>query len=171
MLDADTPCLDINQRSLDALLRQGLPVLATVLKTTDHEERVQVVRHAIVEAQHIGFHLDWIEEAVGGTAQDARREDWYSEEDAAQDRRQKTPFDGMDTPSRPPLAWVTYWRGEASNIFGPYVPGTYRRWGYVMWDGVRLETSGAMKYMALENRMDYYGDPREEDYLPEVRDA
>ncbi|KAK4148879.1 hypothetical protein C8A00DRAFT_38529 [Chaetomidium leptoderma] len=59
-----------------------------------------------------------MEDAVQYESQNRRWENWYSEADAAQDRRDKTPFSSTDTPDLPPLAWVTYWRGEASNMFG-----------------------------------------------------
>jgi hypothetical protein len=55
---------------------------------------------------------------------------------------------------------VTLWKGEVSNLFGPFVPASWRRWGYVMWDAPRLETSGAMKYMEVEDCV-AYEDPRE----------
>lgn len=106
------------------------------------------------------FYGDWIVDALDYTHQDSRRENWFSEEDAAQDRGDKTPF-RTDTPYLPPLAWVTLWKGEASNLFGPYMPATCRRWGYVMWDAPRLEASGAMTYMELEDRIGRY-DPRDD---------
>ncbi|KAH6842373.1 hypothetical protein B0I37DRAFT_381771 [Chaetomium sp. MPI-CAGE-AT-0009] len=145
-----SPDIYINEGSLEAMLRHGLTLLSSVTQTTDHEE--------------LGDHRDsifgdWIDDALDYTNQDTRRENWFSEEDAAQDRRDKMPF-RTDTPYLPPLAWVTIWRGEASNLFGPYVPRTFRRWGYVMWDAPRLESSGAMKYMELEDRV-RHEDPRE----------
>lgn len=153
------------------MLCQGLTLLSTILRVTDHEELVELVRQSIVGAEWTGNYYNWIDDAVDDGPQATRREEWYSEEDAAQDRRDKTPF-GTDTPDLPPLAWVTFWRGEASNLFGRYVPRTFRRWGYVMWDAARLEASGAMEYMELEKRRwDHLGDPREETYLTEDSEA
>lgn len=157
--------LDINQRSRDTNLRQGLTLLSTILKTTDHEELVALVRLSILSiwGEHGGTCDDWIDEAVMDTHQNTRRRDWYTEEDAAQDRRDKTPF-CTDTLDLPPLARVTLWEGEVSNLFGIHVPRTFRRCGYVMWDVARLESSGAMKHIELDRR-DYMDDPREYYYL------
>ena len=112
---------------------------------------------------------DWIDEDVLPDNQHYRRTDWYSAEDAAQDRRDKIPF-GTDTPDLPPLAWVTFWEGEASNLFGSHVPRTLSRWGYVMWDAPRLHASGATKHIPLERRW-YNGEPREYYYLTDDSDA
>ena len=144
------------------MLRHGLTLLSSVIKTTDHEGLVELVKQGIISVRgnhRDSIYGDWIADALDYTHQDTRREIWFSEEDAAQDRGDKTPFH-TDTPYLPPLAWVTLWKGEASNFFGPYMPATCRRWGYVMWDAARLESSGAMKYMELEDRMGDY-DPRD----------
>jgi hypothetical protein len=151
------------------MLRHGLSVLSAVLKMADHDELVRLVRESITSVQGHGGYFDWIDEAVRGTYQDDRRQRWYSEHAAAQDRREKTPFD-KDTLNLPPLAWVTFWKGEASNYFGSYVPNTFRRWGFVMWDATRLEASGVLEYMELEAGW-IAGDPREEDYLTGLEDS
>lgn len=157
--------IDINRESQDSMLRHGLTLQSALLRITDHEELVRLERQSILSVRGAhggGTYDDWIGEAVSSHHQHTRQTDWYSEEDAAQDRRDKTPFD-EDTPDLSPLAWVTFWRVEASNLFGAYVPRTFRRWGYVMWDAARLEPSGAMQYMELERRWPG-GDPREDSY-------
>jgi hypothetical protein len=134
------------------MLRQGLTVLDAVLKTTDQEELVQLVRQRILSMwsrDHGGVWDDWLDEAIEGDWEDERRENWYSEEDAAQDRRDKMVF-GTDTPHMPPLAWVINWQGVAFNLFGWCIPRTFRRWGYMMWDAKRLESTGVLKFMELE---------------------
>lgn len=35
------------------------------------------------------------------------------------------------------------WGGTYSNLYGYYVEHAIRRWGYVIWDAVRLERTGA----------------------------
>ncbi len=140
------------------MLRQGLTLLASVLRTTDHQALAELMRQRFLEAQQPRTDFCWMDDAVRSSVQETRRGFWYSEEDAAQDWRDKTPF-VTDTPDRPPLAWVTFWRGEASNLCGEWVPKTFRRWGYVMWDAPRLEASGAMKYIEMESGLDSY-DPR-----------
>ncbi len=153
------------------MLRHGLPLLSAVFKITDHDVLVQTVRESIasVRGHGGGSYVGWIDEAVRDLNQEIRRERWYSEHDAAQDRREKTPF-VKDTPDLPPLAWVTFWNGEASNFFGPYVRGTFRRWGFVMWDAPRLRASGVLEYMELEAGW-IGGDPREEGYLSGLEDS
>jgi hypothetical protein len=75
--------------------------------------------------------------------QTERRDKWYTEHDAAQDRKEEMPF-VQDTMESPNLAWVTFWGGIVSNRFGKhYFPDLFRRWGLVMWDARRLEASGA----------------------------
>jgi hypothetical protein len=141
------------------MLRQGLTVLDAVLKTTDQEELVQLVRQRILSMtedtpahmseDHYGSWDDWLDELIAGGWEDERRENWYSEADAAQDRRDKMAF-GTDTPHMPPLAWVINWQGVAFNLFGWCIPRTFRRWGYMMWDAKRLESTGVLKFMELE---------------------
>ena len=144
------------------MLRHGLAVLSLVFKITDHDGLVELVRESILSVQKHGggSYFSWMDEAVSDMNQELRRERWYSEHDAAQDRKDKTPFD-KDTLDQPPLAWVIFWNGEASNFFGPYVRGTFRRWGFVMWDAPRLRASGALEYMELEAGWPG-GDPRED---------
>jgi hypothetical protein len=111
------------------MLRLGLVLLSLVLfKVTDHDELVNLVHRSIASVMHHGggSYNTWIDEAVSDVNQEFRRQRWYSEHDAAQDRRDKTPFD-KDTLDQPPLAWVTFWNGEASDYFGPYVRKTFRR--------------------------------------------
>lgn len=96
--------------------------------------------------------------------QDQRRQDAYSEHDEAQDSRQKIHCE-QDHLFSPPLAWVALWDCRYSNLFGRYVPPALRRWGYVMWDGKRLEASGAMEFVELEWQCMYgaSGSPEEDD--------
>ena len=151
------------------MLRHGLGLLSVVFKITDHDRLIELVRESIRSvAPHGGGEYDrWIDEAVSDVNQELRRQQWPTEHDAAQDRRDKTPFD-KDTPDQPPLSWVTFWNGEASNFFGPYVRRTFRRWGFVMWDAPRLRASGALEYMELEAGWPG-GDPRE-DFFTDLDD-
>jgi hypothetical protein len=154
------------------MLRHGLTLLSAVFKPTNHDTLVELVRASIVAGMHVRefiFLRGWIDEAAWQDIQDTRREQWYSDDDAAQDSRQKITFEG-DTPNAPPLTWVRFWKGEASNLFGSWVPNTFRRWGYIMWDSPRLDESGVEKYMELENRY-WAWDPREEYYLEGSEDA
>ncbi|KAL2258662.1 hypothetical protein VTK26DRAFT_7951 [Humicola hyalothermophila] len=152
------------------MLRHGLTLLLTVLNTPNHDDLVDLVRDSILSGlEDFGDSWDpdsdWLDDAVWRDNQYRRREQWYTDADAAQDRREKTPFEG-DRADAPPLAWVRFWKGEFSNYFGSLVPGTYRRWGYVMWDAERLDGPGAAAYMEREDWWEAQGwDPREEDYM------
>jgi hypothetical protein len=154
------------------MLRLGLPVLSAICKTKDHDALVQLVRQSIELFSWPDTGDDrfygWMDDTL--FHDEVRRELWYSEHDAAQDRREKTPFD-KDSPDLPPLAWVVLWEGEASNLFGHCVRRTFRRWGFVMWDATRLQASGALAYMDREGGWSGARDPREEDYLPEVSET
>lgn len=147
------------------MLRHGLTLLATVLETTDCDKLEQLVRTGIEKGMHLregAFFGSWIDDAVSQDNQDTRREHWYSDHDQAQDSRQKISFEG-DTLDAPPLAWVHFWKGESSNLFGDWVPKTFQRWGYIMWDAPRLDESGAKEFLDLEDPYRAW-DPREEYY-------
>lgn len=150
------------------MLRHGLPLLSAVFKTTNHDDLVELVRASVVSGMgaHRGYDLeDWLDDAVILAHQDERRGEIYTDDDAAQDSRQKTPFE-KDTLDGPPLAWARLWNGEACNLFGAYLPKTLRRWGYIMWDATRLDASGAGGYMEQEFRWKDW-DPREDYYVDE----
>lgn len=67
--------------------------------------------------------------------------------------------------SSPPLAWTLVWGNTYSNIFGQYIPKSFQRWGWVMWDAARLEHTGAkeliMKQWEKWKEADSYDDPRQ----------
>lgn len=53
------------------------------------------------------------------------------------------PFKG-DKENLRPLAWVTLWKTTHNNLFGWYIPDSFRDWGYAIWDAGRLVNSGAV---------------------------
>lgn len=164
---------DVNDRSLNGVLRHGPQLLLDTIQTEDHEQLVDRIRAAILSSlghKHSGFgsvSSDWLDDAVGYLVQDERRDRWYSQHDLAQDFRHKMSFNG-DNLDSPPLSWVLLWRAECSNLVGPdYMSGELRRWGFVMWDAARLGSRA-------EARIDYHswlevGDPREDTYDDSVR--
>lgn len=165
----------VNNRSLNAVLRYGPHLLADTLKAKGQDKLAEMTRAAIVSGmgEHRGLEgNDWIDDAVlDGMTQGDRRELWPTQYDAAQNSRQKTPFDG-DSLAFPPLAWVLFWQGEYSSLFGPiYVPETLRRWGFVMWDAARLDANAKAAIEDAWYGTDFtYADPREEDYDLDVRE-
>lgn len=67
-----------------------------------------------------------------------------SDRDIKEKRRDPLPFQG-DNGELPPLSWTLVWQGIYSNRFGWAVKEELdsRFWGYVMWDAMRLERTGA----------------------------
>jgi hypothetical protein len=108
-------------------------------------------------------------EALGETAQYFRRQERLSDRDQMQERRGPLPFKGDGEPDadglRPPLAWTLMWRGTYSNLYGYYVPDDMRRWGYVMWDAVRLERTGAKEVLARQWEAEWGDDDPRDDLM------
>lgn len=88
------------------------------------------------DGQHGPF---WLEDVWDDVASAVRRELWPSPHDTTQDSRQTTVFDG-DKLDSPPLAWILFWQYEFSNLSGIYIPGSLRRWAFVIWDATRLDS-------------------------------
>lgn len=83
-----------------------------------------------------------------------------------EDRRDPLPFRGDGEPdakgTRPPLAWTVVWQGTYSNMYGEYIPKDTIRWGYILWDAVRLEGTGARQLLEAQWEDEWAPlDPRE----------
>ncbi|KAI3395931.1 hypothetical protein diail_642 [Diaporthe ilicicola] len=157
----------VKPHSLNIALRHGLRLLADTFQTEDHEQLANIMRAAIVSGssgEHGGVDgEDWIDDSVWDYNQDSRRDQYPSDRDSAQDSRQAMLFDG-DSLKSPPLGWVLFWMSEYSNLFGSHIPEGLRRWGFVIWDAGRLDSTAKD---AIEREWDsMYGmtDPREDDY-------
>lgn len=116
----------------------GLTVLSSIFEARDHDELVETVAKHIISGDG-----QWIDMTIDEIAQRQRRDRLFSDRDRAQQRRDAIPFKG-DKENLPPLAWVTLWEGTYRNLFGSYIPDSFRDWGYVMWDAGRLVNSGAI---------------------------
>lgn len=161
---------DIDSQSLNGVLRDGLQILYGILDTQSHEQLVQGMRDSIETGTYgyiYSWNQDWIDEAVRDDKQDERRERWYSPRDSDQDWRQKMVFDG-DRMDLPPLGWVLYWQGEYSNLVGDHIHFRLRRWGFVMWDAVRLTTEAKEFIEFWYTELHCPHDFREEHYDPSV---
>ncbi|KAF5585791.1 hypothetical protein FPCIR_8221 [Fusarium pseudocircinatum] len=112
---------------------------------------------------------DMISETTRPYHQDTRRDNQYSDRDRAQDNRERMRFKGESYDS-PPFAWVVFWRELYSNLYGDYIPASFRPWGYVMWDKERLVDTDAVaiidrEWKAMCSRVvdgGELGDPRDE---------
>ncbi|KAI0392150.1 hypothetical protein F5Y17DRAFT_437671 [Xylariaceae sp. FL0594] len=146
---------------LEGTMARGIELLhALIFKMKDLEHLVSTMQEKISRlggAPALGE--SWKE-----YEQTARRDRGLSSRDEKQQRREPLPFTG-DKPSdaHPPLAWTLIWKGTYSNLYGEYIPGELRSWGYVMWDAPRMERTGACEVLARqwETRWDYDDDPRD----------
>ncbi|OAQ58310.1 hypothetical protein VFPPC_11650 [Pochonia chlamydosporia 170] len=140
----------------------GLSLLYTVLfKVSDHAHLVSTMQEHIVWPAG-----NFLEEALGETAQFQRRQEGLSNRDQKQQRHELLPFTGEKDPVtdelRPPQAWTLIWRGSYSNLYGYYVQDIIRRWGYVVWDASRLERTGAKEVLMRQWEADWGdSDPRD----------
>ncbi|KAL2022268.1 hypothetical protein VTK56DRAFT_5878 [Thermocarpiscus australiensis] len=136
----------------------GFKLLHTVLfKVRDHEHLVTTMQKSIaVGGELFGY-------ALSEATQRARRQEQLSERDLKQQARDPLPFMGDLEPdtcrSCPPLAWTLIWKGTYSNLYGDYIDDEMHRWGYIMWDAARLETSGGKAVLLRQWGSDW--DPRE----------
>ncbi|KAM0354894.1 hypothetical protein ACHAPU_000731 [Fusarium lateritium] len=122
----------------NALNSLGLTVLASMFSADNHASLVKVVSEHIIWGDP-----QWIEMTTDEVNQKQRRETSFSERDRAQERRDEMIFQG-DSENLPPLAWVCIWRGRYSNLYGSYIPDSFRDCGYIMWDAGRLIDSGVI---------------------------
>jgi hypothetical protein len=135
---ATTDCL------LKGTISHGLDLLYTVCCTVKgHEHLVSTMQMSA--GYRRGFFLE--DDALGDMTQDRRRRERLFDRDEKQPRGDPMPFRGdgetNERGPRPPLAWTLMWSGNCSNVYGGYVPGNIRRWGYVMWDAARLGQTSA----------------------------
>lgn len=100
--------------------------------------------------KHLVSHTTFIEDSMKWGAQERRRQQYPSDEDAAQARRDRLLFLGDRDPGVPPLAWVIMWRGQYYNEFGRMINGKFKRWGFVFWDCKRLNASGLKERLVRE---------------------
>jgi hypothetical protein len=115
-----------------------------MFKAPDHNSLVDLVSQYIISSYD-----GWIHDAVREEVQYERRKRSFSARDKAQDEREPMPFTG-DNADKPPLAWVTIWKGTYSNLYGGWIAGFIQEWGYIMWDADRLTSSGAIEVLERE---------------------
>ncbi|KAK4233133.1 hypothetical protein C8A03DRAFT_19727 [Achaetomium macrosporum] len=51
---------------------------------------------------------------------------------------------GGDAENQPPLAWAILFRGMYCNWYEGMLTWELKQWGWVFWDGPRLNRTGAM---------------------------
>ncbi|KAI9769453.1 MAG: hypothetical protein M1839_003667 [Geoglossum umbratile] len=129
----------------------------------DHAQLVSVIQAKIAFVPN-----DFLEEeAWSEYTQHELRQGPSLHREEKQERCDPLPFTGdgdseTDGP-RPPLAWTVIWGGTYSNLFGGYVPHDIHRWGYVMWDALRLERTGAKELLVRQLKKEWKDtDPRDD---------
>ncbi|KAI9775412.1 MAG: hypothetical protein M1839_001106 [Geoglossum umbratile] len=148
---------------LEGTISRGLDLLHMLFSGVwDHAQLVLVM-----QAQIIFLPRGFLEGAAwSDIIQQELREEAPSHRDQKQERRDPLPFTGdgdseTDGP-RPPLAWTVMWGGTYSNLFGDYVKHVIHRWGYVMWDAVRLERTGGKELLVRQLKEEWRDtDPRD----------
>ncbi|KPM35809.1 hypothetical protein AK830_g10746 [Neonectria ditissima] len=147
----------------NGMVALGLAHLCATLKVQDHSELVDFISESLVLRE-----TDSIYETIEHCGRERDRAGRVSDRDRAQYRRDKMPFVG-DRIDSPPLAWVTIWREEYSNLICRAIPKLLHDWGYVMWDADRLVDSGALAVFEKEwnewylDQFDEFEDPRASD--------
>ncbi|OJJ46464.1 hypothetical protein ASPZODRAFT_132541 [Penicilliopsis zonata CBS 506.65] len=156
---------------LKGCVSRGLVLLHSVLcQIHDHDTLVSTMQGSLVyfSGEFLG------NDAFGMLTHDKRREEAPTPRDMKEARREPLPFRGDLAPDPdgmyPPLAWTLMWDGTYSNLLGNWIPGSLRRWGYVLWDAPRLVRTQAEEVLRKELQ-EHWGsyDPRddqlyEEDY-------
>lgn len=143
---------------------RGLNLLRTVLFDTKSHEHLVTTMQEHMTSSYIP--IDSFEGVLGQTKQARRRRNHPSERDRMEEQRVPFPFRGDGEPDAPPLAWTMLWGGTYSNLYGTYVPSELRVWGYVFWDGARLEAVGGGELLKRQENDWHTGwggyDPRDD---------
>ncbi|KAH7171617.1 hypothetical protein DER46DRAFT_592456 [Fusarium sp. MPI-SDFR-AT-0072] len=134
----------------NGIISRGLQVASTLFDLQDHLKKVDVVARESVLVVN-----DLLLESTVPYRQEERRMNQHSDSDLAQDNREKMAFNGDDEDS-PPLAWVTFWNGQYSNLYGDFLPRSLREWGYIMWDRNRLVNADALALVDQEWKTYYH---------------
>ncbi|OTB00957.1 hypothetical protein M426DRAFT_323846 [Hypoxylon sp. CI-4A] len=148
----------VRQELLGGTVSCGLELLHIVLfKINNHSHLVTTMQQCISWPR--GTFIK--NQVLGETTQIGRRLETMSIRDIKEQRRDPLPFLG-DEETLPPLAWTIMWDNTYSNLYGHYVQDIIRRWGYVMWDKIRIETMGARDLLLQQWKADWGDDdPRD----------
>lgn len=127
---------------VDRALAKGLLTASRLLSIANQGEIISVIEDCLLSRKNC--YDKSLAESQGCAAQFDRRQMHHHSAAVHQRPRNKTIcFSGdTETLDGPPLGWVLLWNEKYSNVYGPYVPGPLRQWGFVMWDAARLEKMG-----------------------------
>lgn len=140
---------------LEGIALHGIPLLRTVLfGIRNHEHLVSTIREHMTMSYILMSQLGGV---FSQRQQAMRRRIHPSDRHRMQEERAPFPFRGDGEPDAPPLAWTTLWGDTYSNMYGLYIPGDLRRWGYVFWDAARLEALGGKELLKRQWEMYWVG--------------
>lgn len=150
--------LDRKKNFVEGLILKGLSLLHTaVLGVKDHEHLVSLMQENM---EFTICYLDCYSGFVGSIVQE-QLYGWGAKRGKLMDDQTRMPFQGDDRIDTPPLAWTILWREVYSSLYGEFIPGALRRWGFVFWDASRLKSTGAIE--VLQREMEDWQDPRHYD--------
>lgn len=118
----------------------GLPLFCDMIsRERSAEELRQMLEDNMVLPE---WRTDALFDFGPGDSQEVRRcldPNWRDQKEKNGDA---LPFCGDGEPDAPPFAWTELWGGQYSSLYGPVIPFSLWRWGYVFWDADRLQKSG-----------------------------
>lgn len=123
---------------MEGTVSRGIKMTARLLAIDKHDQLVDKMARCLTPCQYLDASIN---ASLSTLAQADRREDLNHTPNAKDDAEGRDPlsFPGDTVPPRgPPLAWVLLWGGKYVNIFGEYVPGPLKAYGWVIWDERRL---------------------------------
>jgi len=140
---------------IEGTATRGLRLFAEILEILKHEDGMDeedlVLTMTLYQVRARNF-----EHLLDNLTQTERRDDFPSEFDDAEARRERLPFSG-DIEDGPPLAWVIGWRGRFFNRYGVAVPAALKPWGHVFWDRRRLiDSKGTDAVLRARDVDDWY---------------
>lgn len=132
-------------------MMRGLKMTARILAViNNHDQLVDKMARCLTPFNHLDACMS---DSLSTEAQCDRREDLNYTPNAQDDAegRDLLPFQGDAVPpTGPPLAWVLLWGGRYVNIYGGYVPEPLKEYGWVIWDGCRLDGMDARQLITTQ---------------------
>lgn len=134
---------------MQGTISRGLQITAKILGVVNnHDQLVNKMARCLTRYNHLDAPMV---EALGVAAQFNRRAhpDYTPNAEDAAEGIDWLPFQGDKVPpTGPPLAWVILWRGRFVNVYGGYIPVPLKEYGWVVWDGCRLDSMGVREHIA-----------------------
>ncbi|KAL4906703.1 hypothetical protein BDW74DRAFT_177013 [Aspergillus multicolor] len=140
------------------MISHGLPLLHTIFYRIENRANLvsTIEEHMRPPPSGIFVEKEW-GDAMNDDAHFGRLSEGLYIRDLKQNRCDPLLFQGDRIPdstgTHPPLAWILMWKGTYSNLFGGFIDDTFRRWGYVMWDAERIQSTGAEEVLKRQYQL------------------